>query len=90
MSQSYGIIKKGDSTIVENVSIWFDFKIDPKSTLPDLYGSFTLNTEKNISPTDNPYQLLLEDGRSAQIYITRMTIKSSGKYYFTFKGSNLS
>ena len=90
MSQSYGIIKKGDSTIVENVPVWYDFKIDPKSTLPDLHGSFTLNINKNISPNDNPYQLFLDDGRSAVIYITHMTIKSSGKYFITFKGSNLS
>lgn len=90
MSQkSYGKIKKGDSTIVENIPIWIDFKTDPRSKLPEWHGSFTLPIKKNISPADNPYRLILDDGRSGDIIITNLKANSSGRLVLFFKGSRL-
>ena len=49
MSQkSYGKIKKGDSTIVEDIPIWIDYKIDPISKLSEWHGSFTLLSFKKM------------------------------------------
>ena len=88
MSQkSYGKIKKGDSTIVENIPIWIDFKTDPKSRLAEWHGSFTLPIKKNISLAGNPYRLILDDDRSGDIIITNLEANSSGRLVFIFKGS---
>jgi hypothetical protein len=87
MPQSYGKIKKGDSTIIENIPIWIDFKIDPRSKLSKWHGSLTLLNEKNISPADNPYRLILDDGRSGDIIITNLKINSSGRFVIIFQGS---
>jgi len=88
MSQSYGKIKKGDSVIIENIPILLDFKIDPRSKLSEWHGSFTLkNINKNVSPAGNPYQLILDDGRSGVINIIHLKANSSGKLVFIFKGS---
>ncbi|MCJ7472073.1 MAG: hypothetical protein MUP02_04605 [Actinobacteria bacterium] len=46
MPQSYGKIKKGVSTIIENIPILIDFKIDPRSKLSEWHGSFTLLIKK--------------------------------------------
>jgi len=87
MPQSYGKIKKGDSTIIENIPIWIDFKIDPRSKLSEWHGSFTLPIKKNISPAGSPYRLILDDGRSGDIIITNLKANSSGRLVFIFKGS---
>jgi len=89
MSQkSYGKIKKGDSTIVENIPIWIDYKIDPISKLSEWHGSFTLlSFKKNLSPAGNPYRLILNDGKSGSIIITNLKINSSGKSIVFFQGS---
>jgi len=86
MPQSYGKIKEGDSTIIENIPIWIDFKTDPISKLSEWYGSFTLPIEKNIEP-GGPYQLILDDGRSGNIIITNARPNSSGRFVVIFKGT---
>ncbi len=88
MPQSYGKIKKGDSTIIENIPIWIDFKVDPRSKLSEWHGSFKLPIEKNIRP-GGPYRLILDDGRSGDIIITNIERSSSGKHVVNFKGSGL-
>lgn len=88
MPQSYGKIKEGDSTIIENIPIWINFKTDPISKLSEWYGSFTLPIEKNIE-TGGPYQIILDDGRSGDSIITNIERSSSGKHVVTFKGSGL-
>ena len=88
MPQSYGKIKKGDSTIIENISIWIDFKVDPRSKLSEWHGSFKLPVEKNIVP-GGPYRLILEDGRSGNIIITNLRPNSSGRSVVIFKGTGL-
>lgn len=88
MPQSYGKIKKGDSTIIENISIWIDFKTNPRSKLSEWRGSFTLPVEKNIVP-GGPYRLILDDGRSGDIIIIKIERSSSGKHVVNFKGSGL-
>jgi hypothetical protein len=89
MSQSYGMIKKGDLTIVENIPIWIDIKIDPRSKLSEWHGSFTLLIKTNISPEGNPYRLILDDGRSGDIFITNLKTNSSGRFVVVFQGSGL-
>jgi len=88
MPQSYGKIKKGDSTIIENIPIWIDFKVYPRSKLSEWHGSFKLPIEKNIRP-GGPYRLILDDGRSGDIIITNIERSSSGKHVVNFKGSGL-
>ncbi|MHC2995451.1 MAG: hypothetical protein IBV53_08135 [Candidatus Atribacteria bacterium] len=88
MPQSYGKIKEGDSTIIENIPIWIDSKKNPRSMLLEWYGSFTLPIEKNIKP-GGPYQLILDDGRTGDIIITNVERSSSGKHVVYFKGSGL-
>lgn len=87
MPQSYGKIKKGDSTIIENIPIWIDFKTNPRSKLSEWRGSFTLHINKNISPGGNPYRLILDDGRSGDINIINLKANNSGRFVFIFKGS---
>jgi len=89
MPQSYGKIKKGVSTIIENIPILIDFKIDPRSKLSEWHGSFTLLIKKNISPAGNPYRLILNDGRTGDIIITNLKINSSGRFVVIFRGSGL-
>jgi len=86
MPQSYGKIKEGDSTIIENIPIWIHSKINSRSKLSEWHGSFTLPIEKNIEP-GGPYQLILDDGRSGDIIITNLKANSSGRLVFIFKGS---
>jgi len=88
MPQSYGKIKKGDSTIIENIPIWIDFKVDPRSKLSEWHGSFKSPIEKNIRP-GGPYRLILDDGRSGDVIITNIERNSSGKHVVNFKGSGL-
>ncbi len=89
MPQSYGKIKKGVSTIIENIPISIDFKIGPRSKLSEWHGSFTLLIKKNISPAGNPYRLILNDGRTGDIIITNLKINSSGRFVVIFRGSGL-
>lgn len=88
MLQIYGKIKKGDSTIIENIPIWFEFKKDPWSGLTEWHGLFKLPNKRNISP-GGPYRLILEDGRSGDILLTNIEISSSGKFDVKFQGSGL-
>lgn len=88
MPQSYGKIKEGDSTIIENIPILFEFKKNPRSGLTEWHGSFKLPIEKNIRP-GGPYRLILDDGRSGDIIITNIERSSSGKHVVNFKGSGL-
>jgi len=88
MLQIYGKIKKGDSTIIENIPIWFEFKKDSRSGLKEWYGLFKLPNKRNISQ-GGPYRLILEDGRSGDILLTNIEISSSGKFDVKFQGSGL-
>ncbi len=88
MSQSYGKIKEGDLTIIENIPILFEFKKKPRSGLSEWHGSFKLPIEKNIRP-GVPYRLILDDGRAGDIIITNIGRSSFGKHVINFKGSSL-
>lgn len=86
MEQVCGKIKKGDSVLIENVSILIDSTINKKSKLKEWHGSFVLPALKNITP-GSPFQLFLDDGRSGNIIITDIKITSSAKQLFYFMGS---
>ena len=89
MPQSYGKIKEGDSTIIENIPIWIHSKINSRSKLSEWHGSFTLLIKKNILLVGNPYRLILDDGRSGNIIITNLRPNSSGRSVVIFKGTGL-
>jgi hypothetical protein len=76
MRHAYGTIKDGDKILIENVAIWYDVTIDPRSGLKGWYGSFTSQTEKYVEP-GRPYRLILDDGRSGDILISNVEIRGS-------------
>jgi len=88
MKQVCGKIKKGDSVLIENVSILIDSTTNQISKLSEWHGSFVSPTFTDITP-GGPFQLFLDDGRSGNIIITNMKVTSSTKQVFYFTGSGL-
>ena len=85
MQQSYGIIKKGDQVLLENILIQFDVNHDQRSGLEELNGSFELPSGIHIELGDS-YKLTLSDGRSGDIIIRNIQAGSSGSSVL-FRGS---
>lgn len=88
MEQVCGKIKKGDSVLIDNVSILIRSRTNQISKLPKWHGSFVSLTLTNIKPGGS-FQLFLDDGRSGNIIITNIKITSSVKQVFYFMGSGL-
>ena len=89
MTQGYGKISKDNAVIIDNIPITYHYNsIDLKSTLPEWHGSFKLkNIHIDISPANNPYKLILEDGKSGMINITHLRTDSSGRVSINFQGT---
>lgn len=86
MDQMYGKIKKGNTVLIDNISILIDSETDQISRLQGWHGSFISPTFIDIMP-GGTFQLFLDDGRSGKIIITNMEMSNSTKQVFYFTGN---
>lgn len=86
-TKSRSKIKKDGHTIIRNIPVVYYLTVDPVSELSTWYGNFSINKQNNISPANNPYRLILDDGRSGMIHVTQLAINSSGRLVVNFRGS---
>ena len=75
MSQVYGAIKDRDHTVLENVLIGFEIVQDHATARKSWHGSFDLPSGKQLE-LGGSYRLILADGRSGDILISKIQISS--------------
>ena len=75
MIRLLGTIKSHEQVLLENVDIVIEQTVDAPSGLKSWGGSFELPPESHIEP-GGPYDLVLENGKSGDILVTKVSIRN--------------
>ena len=86
MERVRGRILKGDELVLEDLDIALNI-VRPDRDLPGWSGSFYLQDPGACIEPGGAYRLVLEDGRSGEIIVSRLDLRSLKGTGIHFKGS---